>query len=187
MSNEAGASADVSVRRAQPADAAAMAAVQLETWRVGYADLLPRSVLDELSDADVEASWATAITAPPSPVHAVFVALHAGRLVGFAAVGPAGDEDSAPDDGEVIELLVSPGFQQAGHASRLLAAAVDHLEIAGMSRVVTWRLADDDAARQFFASAGWAADGAHRVLDAGEPLEQLRLHAGIGLSVTPMG
>ncbi len=164
-----------------------MAAVQLETWRAGYADVLPRSVLDELSDADVEAAWSSAITAPPSPVHAVFVALHAGRLVGFTAVGPAGDEDSAPDDGEVLELLVGPGFQQAGHASRLLSAAVDHLETSGMSRAVTWRLSADDAARQFFASAGWAADGARRVLDAGEPVEQVRLHAGIGVSVTPLG
>jgi GNAT superfamily N-acetyltransferase len=164
-----------------------MATVQLETWRVAYTDVLPRSVLDELSDADVEASWSSAITAPPSPVHAVFVALHAGRLIGFVAVGPAGDEDSAADDGEVLELLVGPGFQQAGHASRLLSAAVDHLETSGMARAVTWRLAADDAARQFFSSAGWAADGARRVLDAGEPVEQVRLHAGIGVSVTTLG
>ncbi|MDQ1632097.1 MAG: hypothetical protein QOC80_2069, partial [Frankiaceae bacterium] len=59
-----GAGADVSVRRAQPSDAAAMAAVQLETWRAGYTEVLPRSVLDELSDADVEASWSAAIATP---------------------------------------------------------------------------------------------------------------------------
>lgn len=181
------ATADVSVRPARAADAAALAEVQLETWRASYADILPPQALSALSDADAEARWTEAITVPPTPVHAVLVAVHAGRLVGFAAVGPATDEDAADDRGEIYELLVGPGFQQAGHGSRLLTAAVDHLEVHGSRRLVTWRFPDDEPALRFFRSAGWADDGSRRTLDMGEPVDQIRLHTEVGISVTPLG
>jgi GNAT superfamily N-acetyltransferase len=179
--------ADVSVRRARPADAAAMAEVQLETWRTVYAQVLPAATLDALDAAGIEATWRESVAAPPSPAFAVFVALHAGRLVGFAAVGPASDDDATDTRAEVLELLVGPGFQQAGHASRLLTAAVDHLETSGFREIVTWRFTVDEPAARFFRSAGWADDGSRRVLDAGAPVEQMRLHTAIGVSVTPMG
>jgi ribosomal protein S18 acetylase RimI-like enzyme len=181
------ASADVSVRPAQAADAAAIAEVQLETWRAGYAEILPAGALAALDDTDAEARWRDAITAPPTPAHAVLVALHAGRLVGFAAVGPGLDEDTTDDRAEIYELLVGVGFQQAGHGSRLLTASVDHLEVRGYRRLVTWRFPEDEPALRFFRSAGWAEDGSRRRLDMGEPVEQIRLHTEIGLSVSPVG
>lgn len=183
--------ADVFVRPARAADAAALAEVQLETWRAAYAEVLPpaalQAALGALSDAGAEASWTEAITAPPTPTHAVLIAVHAGRLVGFAAVGPALDDDAAADRGEVYELLVGPGFQQAGHGSRLLTAAVDHLEVHGARSLVTWRFPADEAALRFFRSAGWAEDGSRRTLDMGEEVEQVRLHTEVGISMTPMG
>jgi GNAT superfamily N-acetyltransferase len=179
--------ADVSVRPARPGDAAAIAEVQLETWRAAYADILPREVLDGLSDAGAEAQWRDAAAAPPTPLHAVLVAVHDGRLVGFAAVGPGLDDDAGGDRAEIYELLVGPGFQQAGHGSRLLTAAVDHLEVHGARQLVTWRFPGDEAALRFFRSAGWDDDGSRRTLDMGRPVEQLRLHTEVGVSVTPMG
>lgn len=156
--------------------------MQLETLRAGYTEILPAGALAALGDADAEARWHDAIVAPPSPVHAVLVAVHAGRLVGFAAVGPGLDEDAAPDRAEIYELLVGPGFQQAGHGSRLLTAAVDHLEVHGARRLVCWRFPADEPALRFFRSAGWADDGSRRTLDMGEPVEQIRLHTEVGVS-----
>lgn len=181
------ASADVSVRPARPADAAAIAEVQLETWRAGYAEILPAEALAGLSDADAEARWREAIVSPPTPVHAVLVALHAGRLVGFAAAGPGLDEDASDERAEIYELLVGPGFQQAGHGSRLLSASVDHLEVHSYRQLVTWRFPDDEPALRFFRSAGWADDGSRRTLDMGRPVEQIRLHTEVGLSVSAVG
>jgi ribosomal protein S18 acetylase RimI-like enzyme len=180
-------SADVSVRPARTSDAAAIAEVQLETWRSGYAQILPAGALEAISDADAEAHWRDAVLAPPSPTHAVFVALHAGRLVGLAAVGPSEDEDATEQRAEILELIVGPGFQQAGHGSRLLAAAVDRLEQRGIQSLVTWRFAADEPALAFFRSAGWAEDGSRRTLDMGEPVEQIRLHTEVGISVTRIG
>ncbi len=63
--------ADVGVRPARRADAAAVADIQVRAWRHGYRDLLPDGVLDEVTGpAAVETwreRWAEAAAAPPSP------------------------------------------------------------------------------------------------------------------------
>jgi GNAT superfamily N-acetyltransferase len=182
-----GGAADVSVRPARAADAAAVAEVQLQTWRSGYAEILPPDVLDAISVADAEARWRDAVTAPPSRAHGLLVALHGSRLVGFVAFGPGDDDDAAGNTAELFELLVGPGFQQAGHGSRLLSAAVDQLETDGFARIVTWRFEADEPAREFLRSAGWAPDGSRRTLEAGTAeIVQLRLHTAIGVSVSPL-
>jgi GNAT superfamily N-acetyltransferase len=178
--------ADASVRPARPADAAAIAEIQLETWRAGYSRILPAAVLAAIDVADAEARWREAVLAPPTAAHAVLVALGDGRGVGLAAVGPGTDEDAAGDGGEILELLVAPGAQQAGHGSRLLTAAVEHLEAHGLRRLVTWRFEADAPALTFFRSAGWDDDGSRRTLDMGEPIVQVRLHTEVGVSVTPL-
>ncbi len=124
--------------------------------------------------------------APPTPAHAVLVAETAGRVVGLAAVGPGTDEDAATDGGEILELLVAPAEQRTGHGSRLLSAAVEHLEAHGHRRLVTWRFEADEPAWGFFRSAGWDDDGSRRTLDMGEPVVQARLHTEVGVSVTPL-
>ena len=179
-------SADVSVRPARPSDAGPIAAVQLRTWRAGYASIRPAAALDELDEADAAERWRDAVLAPPTPDHLVLVALEDGRPVGFAALGPGTDTDAGDDGGEVLELLVEGAAQRAGHGSRLLSAAIEHLESRGYRRAVTWRFADDEPARTFFGSAGWAEDGSRRTLDMGEPITQIRLHTEIGVSVAPM-
>jgi ribosomal protein S18 acetylase RimI-like enzyme len=182
-----GGAADVSVRPARSADASAIAEVQLQTWRSGYAEILPSELLDAIPVADAEARWRDAVIAPPSRAHGLLVALHGGRLVGFVAFGPGEDEDTADDSAELFEILVGPGFQQAGHGSRLLSAAVDRLEAEGFGRVVAWRFEADEPAQQFLRSAGWALDGSRRTLDVGgDEIVQVRLHTEIGVSVSPL-
>jgi GNAT superfamily N-acetyltransferase len=171
--------ADVSVRPARPEDAAGIAEVQLETWRAQYTEILPAEALSGIEAAEAERRWLEAIRTPPTRDHLVFVGFDGGRLVGFAAVGPGTDEDSGDAGGEILELLVEPGSQRTGHGSRLLSAAVDHLENRYYRRAVTWRFTADEPARAFFTSAGWADDGSRRRLDMGEPVEQLRLHTEI--------
>lgn len=174
------------VRPARATDAAAIAEIQLETWRTGYRRILPPAAFAAVDVTDAELRWRDAVLAPPTVAHGVFVATVDGRLVGLAAVGPGTDVDAADDGGEILELLVAPGEQRAGHGSRLLQAAVDHLEAHGFRRLVTWRFEADEPALTFFRSAGWADDGSRRTLDMGEPVSQVRLHTEVGVSVTPL-
>ncbi|MFA1549980.1 N-acetyltransferase family protein [Actinomadura chokoriensis] len=176
--------ADAGVRPARRADAAAVADIQVRAWRHGYRDLLPAGVLDEVTGADaVEAwreRWAEAATAPPTPRHRLLVAVASDLVVGFAAHGPAEDEDlDAAATAELITLLVDPLHVRAGHGSRLLAATADLLREDGFTTLISWVFEDDEVTRTFLGSAGWGPDGTARTLDMGEPVRQIRLHTDI--------
>jgi GNAT superfamily N-acetyltransferase len=158
----AGTAADVSVRPARPGDVPAIAAVQARAWRAAYADLLDPGTLDRLTPEALAGPWREAVTQPPSPRHAVLVALADDLVVGFAAAAPSEDADAGADDGELVALAVDPAHQHAGHGSRLLAAAADHLRDAGLRSVAAWTPAGDAPRRAFLASAGLREDGATR-------------------------
>lgn len=172
------------VRAAVPLDAASIARVQLGAWQSAAGAGVPASVLEALESDAVEAGWATAIAAPPSPRHRVLVAVSDGVVVGFAATAPASDRDSDPQhDGEVLALHVDPDERTTGHGSRLLSAAVDGLRDEGCSVAYSWISAADLGSRTFFVGAGWATDGAQRQLDLhgdGVTLvSQVRLHTSL--------
>jgi ribosomal protein S18 acetylase RimI-like enzyme len=169
--------ADVSVRPAAPADAERIARVQLATWRTAYASFLPEDAL-AVPEEQAAALWLRAIELPPSPTHRVMVAMDAAELVGFAASGPADDDDI--EGVEMSSLLVEPRWGRRGHGSRLLAATVDHWRQDDAGTAVTWVWERDDASRAFLTGAGWAPDGTARGLDTGRRIErQLRLHTDV--------
>lgn len=162
-------------------DAAEIGRIQVDTWRAAYRELLPAAVLDGLDADGAAEAWAGAVAAPPSQRHHVLVALEKDWRVGFAALGPADElqpDDPAPDTtGAVAALLVEPRWGRRGHGSRLLAAAVDHARLDGLTRLVMWIPERDEITRAFLESAGWAADGLVRALDTGAgELREVRLH-----------
>ena len=169
-------SADVSVRPAAPDDAAAIARVQLVTWRTAFTGLLPADVLDAWDDDDAAAgSWRAAVATPPSPDHTVLVAVDAGAVVGFAATAPAGDAR------ELTVLLVEPRWGRRGHGSRLLAAVADLARAAGASTLTTWLPEQDRVTSRFLETAGWAPDGGVRLLESGDDaVRQVCWHTRLG-------
>jgi GNAT superfamily N-acetyltransferase len=187
--------ADVGVRSARRADTDAVARIQMRAWRADYRTFVPAAVLAELTGADAaevwRQRWAEAVTAPPSPLHRLLVAVASGTVVGFAACGPAGEADHNPETtADLITLRVEPEHASAGHDSRLLAAVADTLRDDGFLTVITWLFEADEAQRAFFVSAGWAPDGARRTLSfpapsadggaAAAPLTMIRMHTDIG-------
>jgi GNAT superfamily N-acetyltransferase len=172
--------ADVSVRIAWTDDAAAIAELQLRTWRTVYAEVVPAAALPADVDAATQA-WRASLSAPRDARNRVLVALERNRVVGFAITAPAGDPDCDPiQDAELMELTVDPGERGKGHGSRLLQAAIDTMRADRFTRAVLWAIASDDALRRFLTDAGWAPDTAHRELDLdGEGttlVKQVRLH-----------
>lgn len=174
--------ADVSVRPARPDDVPEIARIQLDTWGTGYAAILPAGVLESLTVEVAREAWRQAVIEPPSPRHRLLVAQEKDSSVGFVAFGPADDlQPSDPDPASTVAvgpLLVEPRWGRRGHGSRLLAAAVDHARGDGMTRAIVWIPEGDTVSREFFVSAGWAADGLARALDTGAgELREVRLHA----------
>ena len=176
--------ADVSVRPATQQDADEIGRIQVETWRIGYRNVLPEPVLDSLDPASAAEVWRSSITAPPTLAHHVLVAVEGDWRVGFTAFGPDGDaqpDDPAPDStASVSVLLVEPRWSRRGHGSRLLAAIADLAAAAGVTRLVAWVPVTDTATLEFYRSAGWAADGMQRSLDTGSgTVSELRLHTSL--------
>ncbi|MEO6884665.1 MAG: GNAT family N-acetyltransferase [Jatrophihabitantaceae bacterium] len=180
--------ADVSVRPARSDDAAEIARIQVQTWRTAYPTILPAAVLDALSVQAAQSVWADAITAPPTARHHVLVAMEQQWTVGFAALGPvdpATPDEAAPGEPEadtttISALLVEPRWGRRGHASRLLAAAVDHARGDGTIRALMWIPEADTVSREFLLGAGWAPDGLVRALDTGAgELREIRLHVSL--------
>jgi GNAT superfamily N-acetyltransferase len=157
---------DAGVRAARPSDAAALGHVHARAWAAAYRDLLP-AVADE---DQLTQAWTAAVSSPPSARHRVLVATAADQVVGFAAVAPSPDADAAPDqagtDAELLVLLVDPDAVGRGHGSRLLNASADVLADSGARRLRSWVPEPDVERQRFLAGAGFAADGATRVLDA---------------------
>ncbi|MEU4360583.1 GNAT family N-acetyltransferase [Promicromonospora sp. NPDC023987] len=147
--------ADVSVRPAVAGDESAVTAVQVAAWRA--TGVLGEGVIAALDVPAMRGRWSSAITSPPGPGFAVFVALDGPDVVGFAAVSP----------GQVLSLEVLPEAQRAGHGSRLLAAAVDRLRADGSETVTTWSLVDDTARAAFLEASGLGEDGRSRTLATG--------------------
>ncbi|MDP9182966.1 MAG: GNAT family N-acetyltransferase [Actinomycetota bacterium] len=171
--------ADVSVRPARPSDAAAVARVQLETWKAAYAEVLPPGAL-ALDVVDVEAAWSQAVSAPPSPFHRMLVALDGAEVVGFAACEPCPDEDLEEPAAELTAFLVEPSWGRRGHGSRLLAAAVDLWREDDVPLAVTWVFEVDAVVRAFLTTAGWAPDTSTRTLEAeGTAVRQERWHTAL--------
>src|SRR5450759_818013 len=125
--------ADRSVRPAAPADAAAVAAVQLLVWRTAYVGIIPAGALAELTEPAAVHRWSEDLAAPPSRQHRVLVAVEEDRVVGLAALAPwpSPPLPEFPAAGDLLLLLVYPDSRDLWHGSLLLAAAVDHLRTDG--------------------------------------------------------
>jgi ribosomal protein S18 acetylase RimI-like enzyme len=172
------------VRAARASDAEGLAHVQVASWRAAFAGLVPDVVIAELTSEEAVGQfaqrWHDAITAPPTSKHRVHVAVEKPgepEILGFAAAGPATDEDLWPaTDGELYELHVVPSVAGAGHDERLLNAVADTFAEDGFSTAYTWALSGDESRIGFLKAAGWAPDGTRSNLDMGVKVPVVRLH-----------
>jgi ribosomal protein S18 acetylase RimI-like enzyme len=172
------------VRAARASDAEGLARVQVTSWRESFAGLVPDDVIAELTSDSAVGQWASrwrdAISAPPTSKHRVHVAVEKPgdpEILGFAAAGPATDEDLWPGtDGELYELHVMPAVSGEGHDQRLLNAVADTFAEDGFRTGYTWALSGDEARIGFLEAAGWAPDGSRSNLDMGVKVPVVRLH-----------
>jgi GNAT superfamily N-acetyltransferase len=148
---------------------------------MAYGNLLPERALAALTPAELTPVWEQAVRQPPSPAHAVLVAVGDDLVVGFAAAGPSEDRDAGPAQGQLAVLVVDPAHQRSGHGSRLLSAVVDHLRTAGITSMTAWLPEGDLARSAFLTSAGMVPDGARRTFDGppGTAVAEIRYTADL--------
>ena len=142
----------VRIRAADLSDAAAIADIQVETWRDTYAGLIPDRSLLGLSRTSHTESWRRVLRDPRDGTITRVAEGADSCVVGFANAG-CSRPTNLPYDGEVYTLYVLPDHQGAGHGQRLLGAMFSALRAAGCRSALVWVLAGNPA-RFFYEAMG---------------------------------
>jgi ribosomal protein S18 acetylase RimI-like enzyme len=152
---------DIAVRVAGPADAAAIARVHIESWRVGYRGLLADDLLAHLSVSEREFMWRERLDGGDAQQHRrrVNVAVAGESVVGFMAAGPSREQHTSVQSGEIYALYVHPDRWSMGVGQALMRCAIDYLAAIGAGEALLWVLTSNARARRFYELAGWAWDG----------------------------
>ncbi len=135
------------IRRAGPADAAAIARVYVDSWRESYQGELPAQYLAKLSYETFEHHWRRTFAARGW----AFVAAVEGEIVGIASGGRARRQQLA--GGEIYVLYVLRRHHGRGIGRSLFDAC--HFELArrGLAGTIVWVLASNPA-RAFYERLG---------------------------------
>lgn len=172
------------LRRAVEADANAIAALHIRSWQYAYRGQLSDSFLDHLSNevgARIE-FWRTHIATSHSGRHEIWAVDVDAQLNGFAALGPARD-DNVGSASEIYAIYVNPDHWRRGLGTELLAHAARRFAALGYSVAILWVLESNTRARRFYERAGWALDGGTKTetLPDGTPLHEVRYRTYIDL------
>jgi len=158
------------IREATTGDAAAIAAIHVETWRAAYADIMPAAFLDGLSQEKHQAFWEKELT---SNLHVNRVVLEGHRIVGWASGGPNRDADRA-DHSEIYAIYVSPEIWSSG-IGRLLMRRMEN-DLSAMRPPLLWVLEKNQRALKFYHKQGYQPDGTSRSVPiGGVNLKEIRL------------
>jgi ribosomal protein S18 acetylase RimI-like enzyme len=160
----------LTIRRATPADAAAVATIQVHGHRYAYRGLLPQPESDEEWIAQRTQAWLPQLA--PEHERRTFVAERDGAVIGFVTVGPA---EHAPDIGHLFALYLEPEVIGSGVGAALCEAGVAELRARGCAHATLWVLEENAGARRFYERAGWSFDGTRNdsVRD-GRPRHEIR-------------
>ena len=172
----------ISIRRARPADAAAIGLVHVTAWRSAYPGILPDAYLARLSPVRHAAQYEASIRAGLG----VHVAVASGPdlppgqdaprgslVVGFVTVGPARRRAGvvAPAEGEIETLYVLDDWRDRGVGRRLMRAAATRLAADGCASAFVWVLRDNPN-RWFYAHLGGRSAAESTIQVGGEPVVQ---------------
>ncbi len=144
----------IDIRRANVADAAAIAQLRIDSWRASYRGIMPDAYLDAMKSEESTRLW-TRVLSAGSDAACTFVAEIDGELVGFAA-GNTLAEAKLAFDAELTALYILPSAQRAGIGRRLLSQVANALTAAGTGNMLVWVLAKNKKAREFFEHLGAA-------------------------------
>lgn len=153
------------IRPATAADAGALAAIHIRSWRTAYRDILPEAYLARLDEGAWTADWTARLAR--SDLRAL-LAVDGEAVLGFAALAPAGDPDRDPREWhELANLHVRADLRGRGVGTGLFEAGLAVAERAGARRLTLWVARANRPAQQFYERLGMTADGSSQRYDLG--------------------
>ncbi len=165
------------IRRARLADAPAIGAVHVASWRSAYAGILPDDFLASLS-VGRQAAYYERVIQDRGFVH---VACASGpdlpgaagaRVVGFASSGRA--RMRAIAEGEIETLYLLDDWREQGIGRRLIAASAAALAASGCRSAMVWVLRENPS-RWFYEHIGGRTAAESEIRVGGAPVMQTAL------------
>ena len=147
------------LRRAEPADAIAVARVHVRSWQAAYRKLMPDDYLDQLRPEDRAKKYDFGNLDPIRPQ--TIIATESGGIRGFATTAPAQDSNMS-DYGELCALYVDPDHWGRGIGVALVSAARARLFDLGFRNAILWVLVGNVRAERFYRRDQWTPDGGQR-------------------------
>ena len=141
----------MNIRSATPADASALAHIQVDSYRNAYAGLLPTLYLAQFSYEEQTQDWHDLLTQPTDQILLVAQAAD-GELMGYG-LGRASNTELAGYDSELVALHVRLPYQRQGVGRALFAALAERLWQRGCSALILTVLSGNPA-HAFYAKLG---------------------------------
>ncbi len=135
------------IQTATDADAAAIRAVQVQSWRETYPGIVPAAYLAALDATPTE--WQHNIASGLG----VLVALDDGDIVGFVAFGAQRDPKLL-FTGEIHAIYLFARVQKRGIGRALMHAAARGLQAGGHRNASLWAMAENTPALDFYRRLG---------------------------------
>lgn len=138
---------NIEILRANIADSAGIARVQITSYRSAYAPFFPKAYIDHFTMAEQTQDWRDLLNDPQH--EPMFVAKNdAGEIVGYA-LGKTQPNALEPMVGEVDALHVLPECQRQGIGSALFATMARELKQRGKTELMLWTL-EGNPVRAFY-------------------------------------
>jgi len=156
------------IRHAQPADAAEIARIYIESWHDTYPGVLSKALLTAMTHGGQTGRWRAAITQG----ELVLVAeIEKRGVVGMTSAGPSRDR-TLGFDGEVYTLYIDPAYYGQGAGARLLNGAFAQLRKRGCKSCVIWAHAQNNA-RFFYERMGGRLVAERTARMMGDPVPEV--------------
>lgn len=155
----------LTIRRAEPADAPALAELHRSTWQETYPGLLPGAVLEGLQLPRLYRRWRADLIGQEADLdQGIFIAEdEEGTPLGFATCGAArGASLDLLGQGEISMVYVRGSDQGRGLGRGLMLACARWLLMRGMFSAGLWVVRGNGRARRFYEKIGGVRCGDRR-------------------------
>jgi ribosomal protein S18 acetylase RimI-like enzyme len=152
----------IDIRPARTSDAAAIASVHDEAWRLAYRGIIPGRELERMV-ARRGPNWWNGVIRRGGRLAVLTVA---GTTAAYASYG-RNRASALAVGGEIYEIYVRPEYQGIGLGTRLFTVTRKELAARGLDGLAVWALSDNDIACGFYEALGGkpAARGTERFGD----------------------
>ena len=151
----------MTLRRAELDDAASIAHIHVESWKVAYRGIMPDDVIARTDLEYRTAFWAERLADREWPIYLVE---SNNEGVAFCQMIASKDPDDDPQNvGHITSLHVLPQLRKRGYGRALLELVFREFRRRGIMEVTLWVLEQNTSARQFYEKHGFRVDGGRKM------------------------